>query len=164
MKFTQPKLPYAPDALAPVISQRTIEYHWGKHEKTYIDTLNSLIEGTGYEDMPLEQIVTNSEGKLFNNAAQTWNHIFYFFQFSPDPIKEPAGRLREQIDKQFGSFDELKRLMEEAGKTLWFRLGVAVRRSGRQTYNHAKRQCSQSNDGRIASYSDNRRLGARLLP
>lgn len=119
MKFTQPKLPYAPDALAPVISQRTIEYHWGKHEKTYIDTLNSLIEGTGYEDMPLEQIVTNSEGKLFNNAAQTWNHIFYFFQFSPDPIKEPAGRLREQIDKQFGSFDELKRLMEEAGKTLF---------------------------------------------
>lgn len=119
MKFTQPKLPYSPDALAPVISQRTVEYHWGKHEKGYIDTLNELIADTGYEDMPLEQIITHSEGKLFNNASQAWNHIFYFFQFSPEPTPEPSGRLREQIDNQFGSFDELKRLMTEAGKGIF---------------------------------------------
>lgn len=115
MKFTQPKLPYAQDALAPVISPTTIEYHYGKHEKAYIDTLNKLIEGTEYENMALEDIILKSDGKLFNNASQAWNHIFYFFQFSPDGFKEPSGKLREQIDKQFGSLDEFKRQFEEAG-------------------------------------------------
>ena len=76
MKFTQPKLPYAHDALAPIISPTTIEFHYGKHEKAYIDTLNKLIEGTEYEDMPLEEIIVKSDGKLFNNASQAWNHIF----------------------------------------------------------------------------------------
>lgn len=115
MKFTQPKLPYAQDALEPVISARTIEYHYGKHEKAYIDTLNSLIEGTDYENMALEDIIVKSEGKLFNQASQAWNHIFYFFQFSPEGYKEPSGTLREQIDKQFGSLDEFKKKVEEAG-------------------------------------------------
>ncbi len=87
MKFTQPKLPYAQDALAPVISPLTIEYHYGKHEKAYIDTLNKLIAGTEFEDMALEDIIVKSEGKLFNNASQAWNHIFYFFQFSPMVLK-----------------------------------------------------------------------------
>ena len=119
MKFTQPKLPYAPDALMPVISPTTIEYHNGKHEKAYIDTLNKLIEGTEYEDMPLEQIIVKSDGKLFNNASQAWNHIFYFFQFAPDGIKEPSGELRRRIDEQFGSFDEFKKKFEEAGATLF---------------------------------------------
>ncbi|MCH5233204.1 MAG: superoxide dismutase [Muribaculaceae bacterium] len=115
MKFTQPKLPYAQDALAPVISPTTIEYHYGKHEKAYIDTLNKLIEGTEYENMALEDIILKSDGKLFNNASQAWNHIFYFFQFSPDGFKEPSGKLREQIEKQFGSLDEFKKQFEEAG-------------------------------------------------
>ena len=115
MKFTQPKLPYAQDALAPVISPTTIEFHYGKHERGYIDTLNKLIEGTEYEDMALEDIIMKSDGKLFNNASQAWNHIFYFFQFSPDGFKEPSGKLREQIDKQFGSLDEFKKQFEEAG-------------------------------------------------
>ena len=115
MKFTQPKLPYAPDALAPVISPTTIEFHYGKHEKAYIDTLNKLIEGTEYENMALEDIILKSEGKLFNNASQAWNHIFYFFQFNPDGFREPSGKLREQIDKQFGSLDEFKKQFEEAG-------------------------------------------------
>lgn len=119
MKFTQPKLPYAPDALAPVISQETIEYHYGKHEKAYIDTLNALIEGTEYSDMPLEEIIRKSEGKLFNNAAQAWNHIFYFFQFSPGGSREPHGKLRERIDSQFGGFEEFKKKFEEAGATLF---------------------------------------------
>ena len=119
MKFTQPKLPYAQDALMPVISPTTIEYHYGKHEKAYIDTLNSLIEGTEYAEMPLEEIIVKSDGKLFNNASQAWNHIFYFFKFSPDGIKEPSGKLREKIEEQFGSVDEFKKKFEEAGATLF---------------------------------------------
>ncbi len=119
MKFTQPRLPYAPDALAPVISQTTVEYHYGKHEKTYIDTLNTLIEGTEYQEMPLEEIILRSDGKLYNNAAQAWNHIFYFFQFSPDGLKEPDGLLRTRIEEQFGSVDEFKKKFEEAGATLF---------------------------------------------
>lgn len=119
MKFTQPRLPYSPSALSPVISAQTIDYHYGKHEKAYIDTLNSLIEGTPYEDMSLEQIICKSDGKLFNNASQAWNHIFYFFQFNPTGIKEPSGKLRERIDSQFGSFEDFKKKFEEAGTTLF---------------------------------------------
>ena len=119
MKYSQPRLPYPVDALQPVISARTIDFHYGKHEKAYIDTLNSLIEGTEFADMPLEEIIVKSEGKLFNNASQAWNHIFYFFQFAPDGLKEPAGRLREKIDGQFGSFDDFKTKFEEAGATLF---------------------------------------------
>ncbi len=119
MKFTQPKLPYAQDALMPVISPTTIEFHYGKHEKAYIDTLNSLIEGTEYEEMPLEEIIMKSDGKLFNNASQAWNHIFYFFQFSPDGMKEPSGNLRKRIEEDFGSFDEFKKKFEQAGATLF---------------------------------------------
>ncbi len=119
MKFTQPKLPYTPDALAPVISQNTIEYHYGKHEKAYIDNLNSLIEGSEYQDMSLEDIIVKSDGKIFNNASQAWNHIFYFFQFAPDGLKEPGGELRKKIEEQFGSLDEFKKKFEEAGATLF---------------------------------------------
>lgn len=119
MTFTQPKLPYAPDALAPIISQETVEYHYGRHEKAYIDTLNQLIIDTPFADMPLEQIICESDGKLFNNAAQAWNHIFYFFQFAPEGTKEPTGKLLEAIERDFGSFEEFKRKFEEAGATLF---------------------------------------------
>lgn len=119
MKFTQPRLPYSPDALSPIISPNTIDYHYGKHEKAYIDTLNKLIEGTPFEDMSLEKIICESDGKLFNNASQAWNHIFYFFQFAPNGLKEPTGKLREQIDKQFGSFDDFKKKFEETGVFLF---------------------------------------------
>lgn len=81
MHYTQPQLPYAPDALAPAISEDTVNYHYGKHEKAYIDNLNSLIKGTEFEDEPLEDIIRSAEGPLFNNASQAWNHIFYFFSF-----------------------------------------------------------------------------------
>lgn len=119
MKFTQPRLPYAIDALEPVISPLTIEYHYGKHEKAYIDTLNSLIEGSEYENMPLEEIIIRSDGKLFNNASQAWNHIFYFFQFHPDGEAEPSGNLKKRIEKQFGSLEEFKKKFVEAGTTLF---------------------------------------------
>ncbi len=119
MKFEQPKLPYSPDALAPVISQETIEYHYGKHEKAYIDNLNRLIEGTSYVDESLEEIVRTSDGPLFNNASQAWNHIFYFFQFNPEGKKEPEGDLRKKIDETYGSFDEFKKKFEEAGAAVF---------------------------------------------
>lgn len=119
MKFTQPKLPYTPDALAPAISQETIDFHYGKHEKTYIDNLNRLIEGTTFADEPLEEIIKTSEGPLFNNASQAWNHIFYFFQFSPDGKKAPEGALAKKIDETFGSLDEFKKKFEEAGAAIF---------------------------------------------
>ena len=117
--YSQPKLPYAPDALAPIISSETISYHWGKHEKTYIDNLNKLIRDTEWEDMPLEDIIKKASGPLFNNASQAWNHIFYFFSFSPDGGGEPEGDLAEAIVREFGSFEEFKKLFEEAGVNLF---------------------------------------------
>ena len=119
MKFTQPRLPYSIDALNPSISPATIDFHYGKHEKAYIDTLNRLIEGTPYADMALEKIIAESDGPLFNAASQAWNHIFYFFQFAPDGQREPQGKLREKIDATFGSFDEFKKQLENAGASLF---------------------------------------------
>ncbi|MDE5643551.1 MAG: superoxide dismutase [Muribaculaceae bacterium] len=119
MTYTQPALPYANDALAPAISEETVNFHYGKHEKTYIDKLNELIKGTEFEDMDLEEVIRHAEGPLYNNASQAWNHIFYFFSFSPDGSREPRGRLREEIDKTFGSFDEFKKAFEDAGVGLF---------------------------------------------
>ena len=119
MKYTQPQLPYAHDALEPAISANTVDFHYGKHEKAYIDNLNKLIEGTEYADMDLEDIIIKSEGALFNNASQAWNHIFYFFSFSPDGGGEPAGRLRRAIDEQFGSFENFKNEFIESGTKIF---------------------------------------------
>lgn len=113
--YSQPKLPYAQDALEPVISAETISYHWGKHEKTYIDNLNKLIRDTEWEDTPLEEIIKEADGPLYNNASQAWNHIFYFFAFSPDGGGEPKGDLAEAIIRDFGTFDDFKKLFEKAG-------------------------------------------------
>lgn len=119
MTYEQPTLPYQPDALEPVISRETIDYHYGKHEKAYIDNLNKLIKGTEYEDMDLEEIIRHSDGALYNNAAQAWNHIFYFFTFSPNGSREPTGDLRRAIDRDFGSFDKFKEAFEQAGASLF---------------------------------------------
>lgn len=119
MKFTRPRLPYAVSDLTPVISPMTVEYHYGKHEQAYIDNLNRLIEGTEFENMPLEEIIGKSDGALFNNASQAWNHIFYFFQFSPSGLKEPAGKLAGKIVEQFGSVEEFKKKFEEAGASIF---------------------------------------------
>lgn len=119
MKFTKPRLPYMVSDLEPIISAATIEYHYGKHEQAYIDNLNKLIDGTKYADMSLEAIIRESDGALFNNASQAWNHIFYFFQFSNAGLKEPSGKLAERIDQDFGNFDTLKKKFEEAGASLF---------------------------------------------
>lgn len=119
MTYEQPTLPYQPDALEPVISRETIDYHYGKHEKAYIDNLNKFIKGTEYEDMDLEEIIRHSDGALYNNAAQAWNHIFYFFTFSTEGNREPTGDLRRAIDRDFGSFDKFKETFEQAGASLF---------------------------------------------
>ncbi|MDE6206194.1 MAG: superoxide dismutase [Muribaculaceae bacterium] len=119
MTFQQPELPYAQDALEPAISSRTIEYHYGKHEKAYIDNLNRLIKGTEYDDMPLEEIIAHAKGPLFNNASQAWNHIFYFFTFSPDGRREPQGELRKAIERDFGSVEDFKKAFVDAGVGLF---------------------------------------------
>lgn len=119
MTYTQPDLPYAQDALEPAISAETIQYHYGKHEKAYIENLNRLIKGTEFEDSNLEEVIVRSSGALFNNASQAWNHIFYFFSFSPDGGGEPTGDLRRAIDRDFGSFENFRRAFVDAGVGLF---------------------------------------------
>lgn len=114
MKFELPKLPYATDALAPVISKQTIELHYGKHLQTYITNLNNLIQGTKFENADLETIVKESEGAVFNNAGQTLNHNIYFLSFSPNGGGEPTGKLGDAIKAQFGSFEKFKEEFEKA--------------------------------------------------
>ncbi|MDE6321028.1 MAG: superoxide dismutase [Muribaculaceae bacterium] len=115
MIYTQPQLPYPTDALAPAISKETVDFHYGKHEKAYIDNLNRLIQGSEFEDMELEEVIRHAKGPLFNNASQAWNHIFYFFSFSPDGGGEPEGELGDAIRAQFGSFEKFKEEFVAAG-------------------------------------------------
>jgi Fe-Mn family superoxide dismutase len=108
MAFELPPLPYAKDALEPHISRETLEYHYGKHHQTYVNTLNSLVEGTDKENQSLEDIIRGASGKLFNQAAQVWNHTFYWNSLSPEGGGEPSGDLAEAIKKAYGSFDDFK--------------------------------------------------------
>lgn len=108
MTFELPKLPYAIDALAPHISKETLEYHYGKHHQTYVTNLNNLVPGTEFEGKTLEQIIKTSSGGIFNNAAQIWNHTFYWHCLSPKDGNEPTGKLADAINKSFGSFAAFK--------------------------------------------------------
>jgi Fe-Mn family superoxide dismutase len=119
MAFTLPELPYAKDALAPVVSPETIDYHYGKHHKAYVDNLNKFAPGTKYESMTLEQVVKASHGqasekKIFNNSAQVWNHTFYWNCLAPKAGGEPTGAIKAAIDKAFGSFADFKTKFNEA--------------------------------------------------
>jgi len=114
MTHELPPLPYAIDALAPHISAETLEFHHGKHHKTYVDNLNKLIPGTEFENLSLEDIVRKSSGGIFNNAAQIWNHTFYWNCLAPKAGGAPSGALAAAIDKAFGSFDTFK---EKFGQT-----------------------------------------------
>lgn len=108
MAFKLPDLPYDRNALAPQISAETLEYHHGKHHATYVANLNKLIEGSEFQDMSLEDIVRKSSGGIFNNAAQTWNHTFYWHCLSPDGGGDPGGDLGKAIADSFGSLDSFK--------------------------------------------------------
>jgi Fe-Mn family superoxide dismutase len=115
MAFTLPDLPYAKDALAPYLSQETLEYHHDKHHNAYVTNLNGLIEGTDNAAKSLEEIIVAAEqGPLFNNAAQVWNHTFYWDCMKPGGGGAPAGELAKAIDKAFGSFDDFKKEMSAA--------------------------------------------------
>ena len=105
MAFELPALPYARNALEPCISKETLDYHYGKHHNTYVTKLNGLIEGTGLANKSLEKIIKTSQGGIFNNAAQTWNHTFYWHCLSPDGGGEPTGELASAINAAFGSFE-----------------------------------------------------------
>ena len=108
MAFTLPELPYAKDALAPHISAETFEYHYGKHHLAYVNKLNELIAGTEHEKMTLEQIMKQSTGGVFNNAAQVWNHTFFWNCMSPKGGGEPTGALADGIKKHFGSYSAFR--------------------------------------------------------
>lgn len=118
-KFTLMPLPYAYNALEPEISEETLRFHHDKHHAGYVAKLNSLIAGTPYETMSLEDIVAKSDGAIFNNAAQVWNHDFYFASLSPAPKHKPEGALLDAIVREYGSVENLKKEMNEAAVNLF---------------------------------------------
>ncbi len=119
MKFSLPELPYAHNALEPVISEKTIAFHYGKHHLTYVNNLNGLVEGTEFAEADLNTIVKKSDGPIFNNAAQIWNHNFYFLSLTPIKGTTPSNKLSAAIDTAFGSIDEFKKLFGQAAITVF---------------------------------------------
>lgn len=119
MSIKLPELPYAMDALSPHISKETLEFHYGKHHQTYVTNLNNLIEGGEHAQSSLEEIVLKSDGGMFNNAAQIWNHTFYWNSLSPNGGGEPTGKIAELINRDFGSFASFKEEFSKACATLF---------------------------------------------
>ena len=117
MAFLLPKLPYAEDALEPYISAKTLSFHYGKHHQKYVDTLNELIEGKDFANMTVEEIVQRSESKLYNNAAQAYNHTFYWYCMAPNSGGEPTGQIGDAISDSFGSFDDFKTKFTQVAAT-----------------------------------------------
>jgi len=117
MAYELPARPYDKKALEPVISQETIEYHYGKHHQTYVTNLNNLAPGTELEGKSLEDIIMKSSGGIFNNAAQVWNHTFYWSCLSPKSGGEPSGTLADAIKAKFGSFEEFKKQFTQSATT-----------------------------------------------
>ena len=120
MTFELFKLPYALDALEPVISKQTVEFHYGKHVQTYINNLNNLLSGSKFENATtLEEIVIGSDGAIFNNAAQVWNHEFYFRTFAPNNGGAPVGELANAINAAFGNFENFKKEFSAASVSIF---------------------------------------------
>ncbi len=119
MKFELPSLPYQADALSPIISEKTIDFHYGKHHLTYVNNLNNLVTGTRFDGATLETIVKEADGAIFNNAAQVWNHTFYFNTFSPNPKPLPEGELLQSLERDFGSLNDFKVKFSNAAVTLF---------------------------------------------
>ncbi|MEO8878413.1 MAG: superoxide dismutase [Polyangiaceae bacterium] len=115
MPFTLPPLPYAKDALAPHISAETLEFHHGKHHKAYVDKLNELTAGKPEAEKSLEDIIKTSEGPVFNNAAQIWNHTFYWSSMKPNGGGEPTGDLKAAIDRDLGGLEKFSKAFTDAG-------------------------------------------------
>jgi len=119
MKFSLPELPYAHNALEPIISEKTISFHYGKHHQTYVNNLNGLVEGTEFANADLETIVKKSEGPIFNNAAQIWNHTFYFLSLTPNKGTAPSDKLAKAIDAAWGSLDAFKAEFNKAAVSVF---------------------------------------------
>lgn len=119
MTHQLPELPYAPDALEPVISEKTIGYHHGKHHQAYVSNLNKLVEGSPWENASLEELIMKADGGMFNNAAQVWNHTFYWNCLSPKGGGSPEGALLQALEKGFGSFDGFRDAFSKAAATLF---------------------------------------------
>jgi Fe-Mn family superoxide dismutase len=117
MQHQLPDLPYAADALAPHVSAETLEFHHGKHHRAYVTKLNELIAGTEYEDLPLEGVIKRASGATFNNAAQTWNHSFYWNCLSPTGGGAPTGEIAKAIDAGWGSFGKFKEELTQSAAT-----------------------------------------------
>lgn len=117
MEFSLPELPYPRDALSPHISAETIDYHYGKHHQTYVTNLNNLVKGTPNEGKSLEELIKSSSGGLFNNAAQVWNHTFYWHCLRPNGGGEPTGKVLEAINAAFGSFQAFKEQFTQTALT-----------------------------------------------
>lgn len=117
MTFQLPNLPYEMNALEPYISRETLEYHYGKHHKAYVDNLNKLVEGSDAAKKTLEELIKSSTGGIFNNAAQVWNHTFYWHCMKPHGGGEPSRKLADAIKKAFGSFDAFKELFSKTAAT-----------------------------------------------
>jgi len=117
MAFTLPPLPWAKDALAPHISAETIDFHYGKHHQAYVTNLNKLVEGKPEASKSLEEIILSSDGGVFNNSAQIWNHTFYWNSMKAGGGGKPTGRLLELVERDFGSVDNLLQQLGEAAKT-----------------------------------------------
>jgi superoxide dismutase, Fe-Mn family len=164
MAHTLPELPYAMNALEPHISKETLEFHYGKHHRTYVDKLNGLIEGTEFADASLEDIVRRSSGGVFNNAAQVWNHTFYWHCLSPNGGGRPGGALAKAIDEAFGSFDAFHQQFSDKAVTL-FGSGWAwlVKEARRQAGHRADQQCGNAAHRRRQAAAHLRRVGACLL-
>ena len=118
-QFKLPELPFAQDALEPHISKTTLEFHYGKHHQAYVDNLNKLIIGTEFENSNLEDIIMKASGGIFNNAAQVWNHTFYWNCLTPNSKLQPEGKLKEAIVAEFGSFEQFKEKFTNAAVTLF---------------------------------------------
>lgn len=119
MTFELPSLPYALNGLEPHISKETLEYHYGKHHQAYVNNLNKLVPGTAFEGQSLTHIIQKADGGIFNNAAQIWNHTFYWHSLSPKGGGEPTGPLAEAINKHFSSFEQFKKQFTQAATTLF---------------------------------------------
>ena len=117
MTFTLPDLPYKLEELQPHISRETLEFHWGKHHKTYVENLNKLVPGTPFAEKSLEDIVKTATGGIFNNAAQVWNHTFYWNCLAPRGGGKPKGKLLQEIEAQFGSFEKFQEQFTNAAVT-----------------------------------------------
>ena len=117
MAFELPPLPYAKDALVPHISEETFDYHYGKHHQAYVTNLNNLVAGTDNENKSLEDIIMSSDGGLFNNSAQVWNHTFYWNSMAPNGGGAPTGEVADQINSAFGSYDAFAEKFKEAAAT-----------------------------------------------